>query len=660
MTTRRDLIAGAALGALALGLPAARALAQAPAGATPKPLVTLDFYLVPSTADAAMSPSGKRIAMLRNKYTADGIISWIDIIDADNPTAPPKSLPLGLHEANGVTWANETRLLVWILYNVTHKGYETEEILRVVGLDDDGSHPAVMFGNRATSLEYIHNLGRVIDLLPDDPNHVIMAAPEPTRGLMGLFKVDVVSGDAVVLEYGSTRTSTWLTQRGVAMVRYDYENSVLSKIFVRAPGSSDWKMMGHRRFDQNSEIEIYAPTEKPGVFYGAARLAGEDKMSLRELDLATMAWGPPMLTPVKADVASIWLDNRDRPVATTWLDDRRGYDFNEKAFAPHFSAMEKYFGPELSLNMLYVDDAHTRFMGLAAGPREPGSYFLYDRKTHAITELGNVASHLTQPRLGQVQIMTVKTRDGADIRAYLTQPASGAPGPLVVMPHGGPELRDEWGFDSWAQALAAQGWWVLQPNFRGSGGYGLEFAKAGWRHWGDRMQEDIEDAVAQAISQFKLDATRVAIMGGSYGGYAAQMGAVRKPDLYKAVVSIAGVSDVIEMLKWERSQDDTSEKLRYGFWKKRIGDPDADAAMLEQASPRRRAAEIKAPVLLIHGFLDDTVPVDQSKMMLKALTAAGKKVDYWEIPKEYHSPSTRKADQARLDRAIAFLKPYLA
>jgi dipeptidyl aminopeptidase/acylaminoacyl peptidase len=254
----------------------------------------------------------------------------------------------------------------------------------------------------------------------------------------------------------------------------------------------------------------------------------------------------------------------------------------------------------------------------------------------------------------------VKARDGADVRAYLTQPASGKPGPLVVMPHGGPELRDDWGFDSWAQLLAAQGWWVLQVNFRGSGGYGRAFAEAGWKRWGERMQEDVEDATDQAIAQFKLDAGRVAIFGGSYGGYAAMMGAVRRPDFYKAAVSMSGVSDLIEMLKWERSQDSTPSKFYYEFWRQRIGDPDADAAILAKASPRRRVGEIKAPMLLLHGFLDETVPVDQSKAMVKAMTAAGKKVDYWEIPKEGHSASKRRKEKDRMDRVVAFLKPYLA
>jgi dipeptidyl aminopeptidase/acylaminoacyl peptidase len=659
MSTRRDLIAGAALGALALGFPAARALAQAPAGPTPRPLVTLDFYLVPSTADAAMSPSGKRIAMLRNRYTPDGVTSWIDVIDTDNPTAPPKSLPLGLHEANNVIWANENRLLIWVLYNVTHKGFETEEIVRVIAIDGDGNHPAVMFGNRGTSLEYIHNLDLVIDDLPDDPDHVLMAAPEPTRGLVGLFKVDVNSGDAVALEYGAPRTYSWLSQNGVPMIRLDDDRGAGTRIMARAPGESDWKFVRQYHPDQIPEFAIHGPSDKPGVFLATARQDGEDKTSIREVDLTTLKLGPPLTSTGRVDAGGVWLDSRRKLMATTWADDRQVYEFTEKAFAPHFAAIEKYFGPELSLKLLKVDDARLHYLGLASGPREPGIYFLYDRKTHAITELGPRHAHLTAQRLGPMHTLTVKTRDGAEVRAYLTAPASGAPGPLVVMPHGGPEARDNWGFEPWAQVLAAQGWWVLQPNFRGSGGYGLAFAQQGWRRWGDRMQEDVEDATSQAIAEFKLDASRVAIFGASYGGYAALMGAVRRPDFYKAVVSMAGISDLLEDLKWDRSQDKSDGKVGFEFWRQREGDPQTDEAALIKASPRRRAAEINAPVFLIHGFLDENVSVEQSKIMFKALTAAGKKVEYWEIPKQYHSPSTPREERERLERVVAFLKPYL-
>lgn len=223
------------------------------------------------------------------------------------------------------------------------------------------------------------------------------------------------------------------------------------------------------------------------------------------------------------------------------------------------------------------------------------------------------------------------------------------------MPHGGPELRDHRGYDRQVQVLAAQGWWVLQPNFRGSGGYGLDFAQQGWRRWGERMQEDVEDAVAQVLRDKGLDGDRVAIMGASYGGYAALMGAVRRPDLYKAAIAICGVSDLPDMLAAEKRDDDTPTREVFGFWKKRIGDPETDGPMLEAASPRRRAAEIVCPILLVHGVDDQIVPVAQSRIMNSALRSARKAVELVEVPDAGHGDWEDEVEQDLMKRYVALL-----
>ncbi|HEY1427211.1 MAG TPA: alpha/beta fold hydrolase, partial [Caulobacteraceae bacterium] len=208
------------------------------------------------------------------------------------------------------------------------------------------------------------------------------------------------------------------------------------------------------------------------------------------------------------------------------------------------------------------------------------------------------------------------------------------PRPLVVMPHGGPELRDNYDFDLFAQAFAAQGWMVLQPNFRGSGGYGRAFAQAGHKHWQDLMQADIEDAADQVIASGRVDRKRVAIWGASYGGYAALMGAVRRPDFYRCAVSLAGVTNLATMLAFDRRQD--PDGMIYAYEIVRVGDPKTDAALIASESPVNHASAITTPVLLLQGTKDKVVDPGQAREMAAALKAAGKTCSYVELPGAGH------------------------
>jgi dipeptidyl aminopeptidase/acylaminoacyl peptidase len=235
-----------------------------------------------------------------------------------------------------------------------------------------------------------------------------------------------------------------------------------------------------------------------------------------------------------------------------------------------------------------------------------------------------------------MEIVNLTARDGLALTAYLTRPANTAgKRPLIVMPHGGPELRDTYDYDQLVQVMAAEGWMVLQVNFRGSSGYGRAFVEAGNKRWGDLMQNDIEDALKKVVERGDVDESRLAICGMSYGGYAALMGAVKTPDRYRAAVSIAGVSHLPLMLSYERKAHGW-DSLTYTYWSETIGDPSKDRAALLAASPATRAGEIKASILLMHGELDGIVPAEQSRTMRDALQNARKKVDYVEAPAEGH------------------------
>ena len=263
-----------------------------------------------------------------------------------------------------------------------------------------------------------------------------------------------------------------------------------------------------------------------------------------------------------------------------------------------------------------------------SGPREPGEYHLFDGETGLIEPLFSTRPRLPQDALADVEIIRYPARDGMQITGYLTNPIGGAgpTTPLVVLPHGGPETRDVYGFDLLAQYFAAQGYAVFQPNFRGSSGYGGAFARAGYREWGQAMQDDITDGVNALIEQARAARDRICIVGFSYGGYAALMGGATTPDLYQCVVAGAAVTDLPRFIDNWRDIDEDA----FAYWSEAIGDPNTEVERLFNTSPVNLADRIQVPVLLLHGGADDVVPVTHSRMMANALEAAGAVYHYEE------------------------------
>lgn len=262
-------------------------------------------------------------------------------------------------------------------------------------------------------------------------------------------------------------------------------------------------------------------------------------------------------------------------------------------------------------------------------------------------------------RVGEVRFFWYAAADGMQIPAFLTLPtgreAEGLP--LVVMPHGGPASRDEPGFDWWAQALAAEGYAVLQPQFRGSTGFGDAHLKAGYDQWGEKMQTDLSDGVRRLAADGVIDPTRVCVVGASYGGYAALAGATLDRGVYRCAVSVSGVSDLKRFLGWSRKMNG-SDSVAVRFWKRFMGAKRLGDASLAQLSPALLADRVEAPVLLIHGKDDTVVPFEQSKFMADALKKAGKPHALVELAGEDHWLSGEETRTAMLRETIGFLQTH--
>ena len=664
MLTRRGLAAG--LAAAPWLIPAAGYAHAAPAAAL-KPHAVPDFYAPLETYDAALSPDGGSIAILRTQVVKLVRQAFVDVVDAADPTRVTRSIPIGEETVHFVEWASEDRLLITLSKPAPHPlvallgpgfGALQTRMFRIISVDKEGKAPVVLF-NDPKILKGVYDLSTIADFLPSDPDHILMVAWHLDRQVPAIWKVNVVTGAPTVVEFGKTRTVGWSFNKGAAVLRMDSNaRGTVQTLLGRAPGREDWKFIRRTRTRQTPDF-VYVGPAPSGHFASvlvAARQDGEEVVSLRELDLRTLTFGAPIARRDGLDCSGGLVDERGRYLGAAYVEDRLTYDFVDPGMGAHFKGVNRFFGDERSVSIFDVDEAQNRFVALVSGPRDPGQFVFYDKQAKRLSVLGSKLPKLEQDRLGKASALRVKTRDGATITAYLTAPPGEAPGPLVVYPHGGPEYRDHLAWDRWVQILAAQGWWVLQPNFRGSSGYGRSFVEAGNRRWGDRMQEDLEDAVAHVLSLGKADPRRVAILGSSYGGYAALIGAVRRPDLYRACVSVCGVTDLPVILAHERKEDAES----FDYWRTKIGDPATDKAMLEAASPARRAGGISCPVLLIHGVQDSVVPVEQSRIMVRALQKVGREHRFIEVQGAGHADWDDATDEIIVGEVVAFIKKAFA
>ena len=290
---------------------------------------------------------------------------------------------------------------------------------------------------------------------------------------------------------------------------------------------------------------------------------------------------------------------------------------------------------------------------IVEGDRDPGSFYLYDAKAKKLSFLLARAPWIKPEAMAVMEPFSIKSRDGLSLHGYLSRP----PGkeetrnlPMVVYVHGGPHgIYDTWEYDPMVQMLASRGYAVLQVNYRGSGGYGMTFQKAGYREWGGKMQDDVTDATRWAIEQGTADAKRICILGGSFGGYAALQGAVREPDLYKCTIGYAGVYD----LRLMKSRGDIPQSFSGDSYLDMVlGDDDT---LLAQRSPISQIDRIKADVMLIVGGQDKRVPPVQGENLRNAMLKRGKKVEWLYQATEGHGFYDEANAEDMYDKVLAFL-----
>ena len=472
-----------------------------------------------------------------------------------------------------------------------------------------------------------------------------------------LFAVDTGSGKSRIIDQGTGYTSQWVIDAdGNPAARSEWDQKTHSYTVLAKHGMG-WSAIYHR--DDGKWLALYGLTsDRKAIIAVGLDRDGRSKLLAVPLD----GTAPQVLFEDPTyGVAAVSLDRFDGRPVEVYLD---GPNSEGRWIDPQYQARFKtlaasFPGRSVELDGLSADGS--RLAARVSAPDKPAIHYLIDFSSHKASILGEEYPALADIPLGKVSAITYKARDGMEIPAYLTMPpgASGSdPLPLVVLPHGGPAARDHFVFDYLAQFVASRGYLVLQPQFRGSTGFGEEFRKAGMRQWGGLMQDDVSDGVKAMIEQHLADPHRVCILGGSYGGYAALAGAAFTPELYKCAISINGVFDLPLMQAYEEKVTGLgalSDTVLY--WREDMGSP-LDPKLAEK-SPARHAILISAPVLIIQAADDTVVPTDQADLMASNLRLGGKPVTLVKIPGDDHWLSGAATRIQALTAIDAFLQVNL-
>jgi dipeptidyl aminopeptidase/acylaminoacyl peptidase len=483
------------------------------------------------------------------------------------------------------------------------------------------------------------------------PSEVLVGLNRDNPALHDVYRLDLVTGN-LVKEVENPGFVGWVadtelvTRAGIAM---QPDGSMLVK--VRDGADGDWRTLLSLAAEDalTSQPLAIAPD---GTTMLAISSAGADTGRLVRIDMATAA-AQVLAEDPAADVAGVRLhpDTRE-PQLVAWLKERMEYRVLDPSVAPDLAAIRAlhHGDPEL----VSYDHGDTVWLVAFTNDTGPVPFFLYDRRRREGRFLFDHRPELARYELAPMQPVSYTARDGLAIHGYATfPPGAGRENlPMVLNVHGGPWARDTWGFDQEAQWLANRGYLCLQVNFRGSTGYGKAFVNAGDRQWGLAMQDDLTDAVAFATAQGWADPARVAIYGGSYGGYAALAGAAFTPDLYRCAVDIVGPSNLKTLIEtippyWAPM---------IAMFHQRVGNPETDTEFLWSVSPLSAAASIRTPLLIAQGANDPRVKQAESEQIVAALAAAGVDYEYMLFPDEGHGfakPENRLTFYAAAERFLA-------
>ena len=607
------------------------------------------FFGDPEISGAQISPDGKFISFMKPFKGTRNI--WVkrteEPFDKAKPITADTQRPIPAY-----FWSRDGK---YILFVQDKAGDENYLVYAVNPADAPASGQEVPAARNLTDLKGVR--AEIYAVPRTDPDAIYVGLNDRDKAWHDLYKVKISTGERTLVRQNTERIVGWtfdLKDQLRLAGRVDEQGNtevlrVDDKGFTKVYTCNVFEQCGPLQYHKDGR-RVYFTTNKGDI--NLSRLELFDPETSKE----EVVESDPMN---RVDFGNAFFSEvTDELIVTTYDDDRERRYWKDKAFEADYKLMEKQLpGKEIGLASATKDEQ--LWLISASSDTEPGERYLFDRRTKKLTLQYRTRENLNRDSLAPMKVVRYKSSDGLEIPAYLTLPKGVAAKnlPLIVFPHGGPWARDDWGYDTFAQFWANRGYAVLQPNFRGSTGYGKKFLDAGNKQWGDKMQDDITWGVKYLVAEGIADPKKIGIMGGSYGGYATLAGVTFTPDVYTAAVDYVGPSNLTTLLE---SIPAYWEAFRQVFYK-RMGDPSTaeGKAQLDRQSPLFSANKIKTPLLVVQGQNDPRVNKREADQIVIALRDRGFPVEYINAPDEGHGFARPENNLAMFAAAEKFMAKFL-
>ena len=568
----------------------------------------------PVKAAPKVSPDGKRLAFLAPD---EGVLNvWL----TDSPSPDASAKPLTKDRGRGIRayfWACDGRSLVYAQDKDGDENWHLHQVDIATGAVRD-----------LTPFEGAQ--AHALATEPRFPHELLVTANARDKRVHDVLRVDLRDGSSRTVCENPGDVIGWLADPGFRVLAAKAQRpDGGSELRVREDEAAPWRVLASWGPDDQGGALAFTPD---GAALYVETSNGADTTRLVTMRLSDGAEAP-IHHDARADIGGALFHPTDyRLQAVAVEPERQEWTVLDKSIAPDFAALAAVCPGDFEV--VSRDDADRLWVVFYNNDRRPPCYYLYDRRTKKAVFLFSTRPQLEGAALGAMTPVSFESRDGLTLRGFLTLPptASIEKRPLILLVHGGPWARDHWGWHPEALWLADRGYAVLRVNFRGSTGYGKAFLHAGDREWGAKMQDDLTDAVRWAVAAGHADPARVAIYGGSYGGYAALAGAAFTPGVYACAVDIVGPSNLETLI---RSIPPYWEPMKRIF-DLRVGDVDKEADFLRARSPLFACERIAAPLLIAQGANDPRVKQAESEQIVSALRSGGKEVEYMLFPDEGH------------------------